>query len=99
MPAESKQRSLRDSVLGSLHRSALDDLASWLGLEDRRLLGERVDALALFRRWLLHHDHANEAGNDEDAILLQFGVTDGGHGFDDAFDRELTRVDGQHLTG
>jgi len=30
--------------------------------------------------------NANEAGNNEDAILLQLGVTDGGHGLDDALD-------------
>jgi len=47
---------LRDCVLGSLHRAPLDDLAGWLGLEHRRLLGEGVDALALFGRRLLHHD-------------------------------------------
>src|ERR1017187_1345782 len=97
MPAESKQRSLRDSVLGSLHRTSLDDLASWLGLEDRRLLGEGVDALALFGRWLLHHHHANEAGNDEDAILLQLGVSDAGHGLQDTLDVFAGEVGGMFV--
>src|ERR1017187_2891418 len=79
-----KAQALRYGVLRRLHRATLDDLASWLRLEDRRLLGEGVDALALFCRWLLHDHHANEAGNNEDAILLQLGMTDAGHGLDDA---------------
>jgi hypothetical protein len=49
-----KAQALRYGVLRGLHRAALDDLAGWLGFEHRRLLGERVDALSLFRRWLLH---------------------------------------------
>jgi len=75
---------LRYGILGRLHRASLDHLASWLGLEDRRLLDEGIDALALLGSGLLDDDHAHEAGNDEDSVLLQLGVTDAGHGFDDA---------------
>src|ERR1039457_23354 len=76
--------SLRYGILGRLHRASLDDLASRLGLEDRRLFGEGVDALALFGGGLLHDDHAHEAGNNEDTVLLQLGVADGGQGLKDA---------------
>src|ERR1019366_2541103 len=75
---------LRDGVFGSLDRAALDDLASRLGLENRRLLREGIDALALFCGRLPHDYHADEAGNDEDAVLLQLDVTDGGYGLDDS---------------
>src|SRR5450631_4510598 len=75
---------LRDGVFGSLNRAALDDLASRLGLENRRLLREGIDALALFCGRLPHDYHAAEAGDDEDAVLLQLDVTDGGYGLDDS---------------
>ena len=38
--------------------------------------------LALLRRRLLHHDQADQTWNDEQAVLLQLGVADGGHGLD-----------------
>src|SRR5208283_5370131 len=77
---------LRYGVLDRLHGASLDHLAGRLGLEYRRLLGERVDALALLGGRLLDHDHAHEPGHDEDAIFLQLGMADGGHGLKDALD-------------
>ena len=77
---------LRHSVLGGLGRTTLDDLTSRLGLEDRRLLREGVDALACLGGWLLHDHHTNQARYHENAVLLQLGIADAGHGLDDTLD-------------
>src|SRR5450759_3910839 len=76
-PSSTIQMSLGDSVFGCLDRAGLDDLAGRLGLEDGCFLGEGVDSLALLGGGLLDDKHADQAGNDEESVLLQLGLPDG----------------------
>ena len=72
--------------MAALTARALTTLRAGLALKMVFLPGEGVDALAFLGGGLLDDDHADQAGNDEEAVLLQLGVADGGDGFEDAFD-------------
>src|SRR5215471_3729442 len=86
---------LLQRVLGGLHRAGLQHLAGRLRLEGHRLLGERVDPLALLRGRLLDDDELGEPRQHEQAVLLQLLVADGGQRLEDARDvlpRQLVLV-------
>src|SRR6188768_983641 len=83
------------SVLGGLHRAGLQHLAGGLRLEGHRLLGERVDPLALLGGGLLDDDELGKARQNKQAVLLQLLVTDGRQRHEDAGDvlaRQLVLV-------
>jgi len=54
---------LQYSVFGGLYGASLDDLPSWLRLEYRRLLRERVDALPPLCGGVLNDNQFGEAGH------------------------------------
>merc|ERR1712107_976244 len=60
-----------DHLLQLLHRQGAHSLGSRLGLEDARLLGEGIYALASCLRWLLLELHVQGACQLELASLLQ----------------------------
>src|SRR5689334_9358226 len=68
-PRESKsirpQSGLLNEILESLESGRADLLARGLRRDRDRLFGERIDALALFRRRLLHDAQLHETGNHE----------------------------------
>src|ERR1700722_1082242 len=76
----------RYGVFGGLNRSGPDDLAGRLRLEHRRLLGERIDALARLRGRLLDHDELCKSRHHERTGLLKFLVANRGDRVDDALD-------------
>jgi hypothetical protein len=63
------------------------DLASWLRLEDSRLLGERIDALARLRGRLLNDDELCQSRHNEGASLFEFLVANFGNRIEDASPR------------
>src|ERR1700687_5988356 len=67
---------LEQRVLGRLDWTGLDHLARRLGLEDRRLLREGIDAFPSLRRRLLDHDELREARNEKRSRFLEFLVRD-----------------------
>src|SRR5215217_1829420 len=69
-----RRRRFLQSVLGGLDRAGLEHLASRLRLEGHRLLGERVDPLALLGGGLLDDDELREPGQHEEPVLLQLLV-------------------------
>src|SRR6516225_8306741 len=85
----------RHCVFGRLNRSSLDDLASWLRLEDRWLFRERIDTPTRLRGGLLYDDELGESWHHERAGLLEFLVANFGHRLDDALDvlaRDFVRM-------
>jgi hypothetical protein len=77
---------LQDGVFGSLYRTSLDDLPSWLRLEYRRLFRERIDALPRLCGRLLDDYQFREAGNKKRSRFLEFFVAYFGERLDHAFD-------------
>jgi hypothetical protein len=77
---------LRYGIFGSLYRTSLDDLPSWLCLEYCWLLCEWIDALACFCGGLLDDDEFGEAGHKEGPRFLEFFVADFSERLDDALD-------------
>ena len=65
-----------DCVFCSLDGPGPDDLPGRLGLEHHLLAREGVGALARLGRRLLDHDELREARHQEEAVLLEFLVTD-----------------------
>src|SRR5262249_32098906 len=81
----------RHCVFGRLNRSSLDDLASWLRLEDRWLFRERIDTPTRLRGGLLYDDELGESWHHERAGLLEFLVANFGYRLDDALDSPCAR--------
>jgi uncharacterized damage-inducible protein DinB len=72
-----------DRVFDGLHGACPNAFARRLGRELLLLFRERVDALSRRTGRLLHDDELREAGQDEDAALLQLLVSDGHERLDD----------------
>src|SRR6187431_2960111 len=75
-----------ECVFGGLDRASLEHLTGRLRLEDRRLLGERVDPLPLLGGRLLDDDELGEARNQERSVLLELFVPDRGQRLEDPLD-------------
>ena len=75
-----------DRVFDGLDGASAHAFAGRLRRELLLLLGEWVDPLARRPRRLLHDDELREAGQHEDAVLLQLAMADLDQGLDDLFD-------------
>merc|ERR1719265_451398 len=65
-----------DHLLELLHRKGTNSLGRRLGLEDTRLLGERVDTLTSSLSWLLLELQVEGTGQLEAATLLELASSD-----------------------
>merc|ERR1711862_694589 len=84
-PTENSKRSMTqktrwprsvDHLLELLHRKGTNSLGRRLGLEDTRLLGERVDTLTSSLSWLLLELQVEGTGQLEAATLLELACSD-----------------------
>src|SRR5258708_31475842 len=75
-----------NGVFDGLYRGSLDELAGWFGLENSRLFGEWIDALARLGGRLFDDDELGEARQHVGPGLLELLIADARQRLDDAFD-------------
>src|SRR5580704_14690603 len=77
-------RSLGYRVFGGFYRSSPDDLPSWFCLEDRWLLGERIDAFPRLCGGLFDDNKLGKSGHKEGPGFLEFPIANFRDRLDDA---------------